>query len=275
MKTILKLSVLILCTLAAPHVHAQNTGLSTNSKEPVEITADKTLEWRRADNQFAATGNALAAQGTASIAAQTLIADYRKTPTASMEIYHLKATDNVVLTSEDSKAYGDNAVYDLDKGLATLTGQNLKLISPDQTITANDRFEYYVNEGRANAIGRAKVTRPKPEGGTDTLEADKISALFKENTKGNQTIDTMEAAGNVIITTPQEVITGAYAEYKADTNQAKINGGVTIRRGPNILEGDRAVVDLNTNLSQIFASKKSGERVRGVFYPGSDKKPAP
>lgn len=272
MKHILNVCIIFTCLILPAHVHAQ-TGLSTNSDEPVEITADKTLEWRRAENQFAATGNALAQQGTASIAAETLIADYRKTPASSMEVYYLEATQNVILSSQDSKAYGDKAQYDLDKGLATMTGKDLKLVSPDQTITAQDRFEYYIDEGRANAIGRAKVIRPKIQGGVDTLEADKISAFFTENASGKQELEKMEARGNVIITTPTEVITGAYAKYTAASNKANLNGGVTIRRGQNILEGDRAVVDLTTNLSQIFASEKTGQRVRGVFFPGSEKKP--
>ncbi|MCB1650450.1 MAG: ostA-like family protein [Alphaproteobacteria bacterium] len=262
-------------------------GLSTHRKEPIVIDAQKTMEWHRNDNRFIATGDVVASQGASSVRGQTLTADYRKGQTSSMEIYKMRAEGDVVLSSQDSKAYGDVAVYDLDAGLATLTGEGLKLVSPDQTVTADERFEYYVAEGRVNAIGRAKVVRPKPEGGgVDTLEADEISALFKENAQGQRVLDILEAKGHVVITTPSEVIRGAYAIYRSGTNKAEMSGGVKIERGPNILEGARADVDLTTNISRIFGDGSSGTsgdsssgassqggRVRGVFYPDSQDTP--
>lgn len=148
------------------------------------------------------------------------------------------------------------------------------MVSPDQTITAEDRFEYQVLEGRVVAVGRPKVVRPKPQGaGEDTLESDELVAILKDNGKGERVIDMMEAKGHVVITTPGEIVTGAYGVYKAGTNKIELSGGVTITRGPNVLEGERAVVDLDTNTSQMFGSPIAGGRVRGVFYPGSEKKP--
>ena len=245
------------------------------SKAPIEITADDTLEWYRDDKLFIARKNAKAKQGDTAINAQTLTAKYREAKGSDMEIYHITADQQVVLTSKDSKAFGDNAVYDIDNGLAVMTGQNLRMTSPDQTVTANDKFEYWVNDGRLNAVGNAKLVRPKPDGsGTDTLEGDKISAILKDNDKGERVLHSMEAIGNVVITTPTEVVTGAYGIYQADTNKATITGDVKIRRGPNILEGDKAEVDMNTNTSRMFGSEKTGGQVRGVFYPGSDKNPA-
>ncbi len=270
------LNILSLCLLGGFTISpalAQD-GLTTSSSDPVEVTADNTLEWLRNDEKFIATGNAKAKQGLSSVSGQTLTAQYRKSPKSSMEIYRITAEKDVVLETEDSQAYGDKAVYDLDTSLATLTGSDLKLISPDQTITANEKFEYFVDEGRANALGRAKVVRPKAQGGGfDTLEADKISAIFKDNPQGERVLHSMEAIGNVVIVTPTETITSAYGIYQADTNKAKLNGSVKIRRGQNTLEGDRAEVDLTTNVSQIFGAPQTGERVRGVFYPGSEKRP--
>lgn len=261
---------------------AADVGLTTNSKEPVEITADETLEWRRNDTQFIARGAALAKQGDASVAAETLTADYRKGATSSMEIYKLSADRNVVLKSGANTAYGDQGEYDLDKSLAILTGNDLKMVAPDQTITANERFEYWTEEGKINAVGRAKVTRPKVGSvGVDTLEADILTAMLKTDATGKRVLDTLEAKGKVVITTPSEVVTGAYGIYRAGSNKAQLSGGVTIKRGPNVLEGERAEVDLTTNISKIFGATPSGSitgpntgegaggRVRGVFYPGS------
>jgi lipopolysaccharide export system protein LptA len=258
---------------------AQENGFNTSSsKEPLEITADGTLEWMRESKTFIARENALAQQGTSSVKAQTLIAEYREPETGGgMQIWRVSAQKNVVLHSNESDAYGEDAVYDIDKGLATMTGGNLKMVSPDQTVTAKDKFEYWVNEGRMNAIGDAVVVRPKPEGGTDTLKADKVSAIFEDNAKGQRELSTLEATGNVVIITPDETITGAFGTYNADTNKANLTGGVKIIRGPNTLQGDRAEVDMNTSTSKIFGTTapnaKGTGRVKGVFYPGSEKKP--
>lgn len=238
------------------------------SDAPLEITADESLEWHRAEKVFIAKKNAVATQGEANIAAQTLTAHYREDVKGNMEIAKVTADQQVTITSNETIAYGQKAVYDLDTGLATMTGDNLKMVGPDQTVTAQDRFEYWMNEGRLSAIGRAKVTRLE-----DTVEADKVSATFMENTAGERVLDSMEATGNVVITTPTEVITGAYGIYRAKTNIAELTGGVQIKRGPNILEGEKAQVDLNTNVSKMYGSAQSGGRVRGVFYPGSEEKP--
>lgn len=263
-----------LLTGLSPAQAGQQAGSNANAEQPLEITADKTLEWLRGVKQFIARGNALAVQGTASVAAQTLTADYREGKESNIEIHTLTAENNVVLKSGTDTAYGDRAVYDLDQGLATLTGQDLRLVSPGQTITAQDRFEYWTNTGKVHAIGNAVVIRPKPQGGQDRLLAKKITATLKKDANGKQALDTIEAFDNVVITTPTEKITGAYGIYRAATNKAELTGGVTITRGPNILKGVRAVVDLNTNTSKIFGGGAgNNRRVSGTFFPGSENKP--
>lgn len=272
MNNIRILLIAIICVSAAPFAFAQGLPSSNNSKEPIEITANETLEWLRNDKRFIARANAKATQGDVSIASETLTADYREGQGSDMEIYKMKAVNNVVITSRENKAYGQEANYDVDQGMAVMTGDNLKMTAPDQTVTARDKFEYWVADGRIIALGNAMIERPKLTGGKDTLRADKISALLKENAKGERVLHSMEAIGNVVITTPTEVITGAYGIYKADTNKAEITGNVIIKRGPNILEGEKAEVDMTTNTSRMFGSPQNGGQVRGVFYPSSEKK---
>jgi lipopolysaccharide export system protein LptA len=97
---------------------------------------------------------------------------------------------------------------------------------------------------------------------------------MKETKQGRRELDTLEATGNVIIKTGAETVTGSYGIYRAATNKAELTGGVTIKRGENILQGARAEVDLNTNTSRMFGGAGGQQgRVRGVFYPGSEKKP--
>lgn len=246
----------------------------TNSEKdkPLEITADQTLEWHRNDKKYVARGDAVATQGNVSIHAETLTADYRENQTSNFDIYKMTADDNVIITSQGNEAFGDKAVYELDTGIATMTGKALKMIAPDQTLTARDKFEYGVTEGRLSAYGDVVVIRPN-----DKMQADKASAFFSQNTQSNgqRKLERLEAEGNVIITTATETLRGDRGVYRADTNIAEVTGHVKITRGPNVLEGERAEINLTTNVSRMFGnqtgtSSPTGKgRVKGVFYPSS------
>lgn len=253
--------LLLFVLLLAPSIAAAQM---ESSNEPLEVTADHSLAWDRAEQTFTATQNAIAKQGDTQVAAQALVADYREGDDTNFEIWRLTATNQVEISARDSTAYGQEAVYNLDEGKAVMTGDNLKLVSPDQTVTARDRFEYWVEAGRLVALGQAKATR-----GEDTLESDQIAATFKQDAKGQRVLDNLEAIGNVVITTPTEILTGDRGIYHSSSNTAKVTGNVQIRRGPNILEGARAEVDLTTNISTMYGAAEQGGRVRGVFYPGS------
>ncbi|MGB4057735.1 MAG: LptA/OstA family protein, partial [Alphaproteobacteria bacterium] len=247
------LAMTIVVTALASPALAQ----TTNSSQPLEITADGSLEWNRNEKLFIARNNALAKQGDTAIKAETLTAHYRDGEKGGMDIHHVNADGKVELRSKDSLATGQKADYDLDKAFAVMTGDNLKMTSPDQTVTAQDRFEYHVNEGKLLAIGGAKAIRKNIKGETNTLEADTISAILKDDAKGQRKLETLEAIGNVTITTPTEKVMGQRGIYHAATNKATMTGGVTLHRGPNILQGERAEVDMTTNTSQLFGGPAS------------------
>lgn len=257
-----------------------------NNGQPIEITATETVEWLRNQKQYVARKDVIVKQGAMEIHSDLLTADYREGAQSSMEIWQLTAEGNVKILDETTTAYGDHGVYDVSKGVAVLTGNDLKLVSPDQTVTARDRMEYHANERLAKAIGNATVVRAE-----DTVKADTLTAFFKDEAAGaapaaatdpakakpansplggGGNIDRLEADGNVVITTPTEKIYGSKAIYRADTNIANITGKVRLERGENVLEGNRAEVNLNTNVSKMFGSEKEGGRVRGVFFPGSE-----
>lgn len=252
----------LVCLSAVP-ARAQNA----NSDKQIDITADTSLEWHRDKSQYIANGNAMITQGNVTIRAGKIIADYRDTQKSGTEIYRLTAIDSVTIDNQGNTASGDHLVYEIDSGLATMTGKNLTMVSPDQIVTAEEKFEYNVAAATLRALGNAKVTRTG-----DTLNAETISATLKEDKNGKQVLDRLEAAGDVVITTPAETLTGARGLYTASDNTAQISGGVSIKRDQNILTGDRASVDLTTHVSRIFAAGNAGGpaggRVRGTFYPG-------
>ncbi len=246
--------------------YAQNTTTSKKgSKEPVEISAEKTLEWHQQDKQYIADGVVEVKQGDVTILADKVIADYHDDDKGgNVKIWRLTAEGNVRITNIDSTAIGNKAVYNVDKSIAILTGNNLKLTTPDQIITAQNRMEYDMGHGKAKAIGSAKITR-----GTDTLTADNITANFTKDKNGKQTLKAANANGHVVIKTPEETLSGNKGTYNAAKNTAEVKGNVKIVRGPNVLEGARAEINLTTNISKIFGAPESGQRVKGVFFPGS------
>lgn len=263
---------------------AAQSPVNPDRSKPLEITAEESLEWHRSELFFQAKKDVKAAQGTTTLYCDDLVAKYRDSEKSNIDIYSIKATGDVRIVSADSKAYGDEAIYNIDKGFAKMTGKDLRLLSEDQNVRANDQFLYWVAQGRLEAIGDAVAVR---EG--DKIEADKLIATFTDGEDGKRMLKTLEAVGNVVITTPTEILSGAYAHYSAQTSIAELKDNVRIARGESFLEGERAQVDLNTNISKIFGSasgsvtpsdtgtsevitteevNETGKtRVRAVFFP--------
>ena len=243
--------------------------LSSDRDAPIEISAGQTLEWHRNTKKYIARGQVVTRQGAVEIHSETLTADYKDGKDNAMDIWRLTADGQVHIRDGDNAAYGKQAVYNVEKGLAVMTGGDLKLVSPGQVITARDRLEYWTVKGEASAIGDAKVVQ-----GEDSLQAGTIKAFFKKDAQGKQTVDRLEAIGNVVIRTPEETLYGDKGVYNGATDTAELTGNVRIERGPNRLEGARAEVNLTTNISKMFGGGEAGSngRVRGVFYPGSEKK---
>ncbi len=261
---------IIICVMPFS-VQAQNAFNPDNNK-PVEITADESLEWHRNELYFLARKNVRAVQGDTVLLSELLTAKYRNGAGQGMDIYRITAEGNVRISTPQSKVFGGKAVYNMDDGYAIMTGKGLKLISTDQTVTARDKFEYWSATGKLIAIGNAVAIR---EG--DQIKADKMIALFSQDKGGKRTLKSLESIGHVVITTPDEVLTGDRATYDAATSTAEILDHVKITRGPNVLEGTRATLNTKTNISKLFGgvttTGEKGGRVRGVFYPGSTKKP--
>jgi lipopolysaccharide export system protein LptA len=91
-----------------------------------------------------------------------------------------------------------------------------------------------------------------------------------------QRIRRLEALGGVIITNKDQKATGDTGVFDMRTNTATITGNVVLSQGPNIMRGDRLVVDLKTGHSRLEAGSKGGsQRVQGLFVPSSvdQKKP--
>ncbi|MEK9796119.1 MAG: LptA/OstA family protein [Alphaproteobacteria bacterium] len=264
------LAALIVLAAAATAM-AQSLGFGGSGEGPIQIEADDGIEWQRANQLYLARGNARASQGGVHVEADELIAHYRANAAGENEIYRLDANGNVRIISENETATSDNAVYDIDQGVLVMTGQEIRLDTPEDTITARDSIEYYEQRRLAVARGDALAIR-----GDRRVRADTLTAHFTQGA-ANSEMDRIEAAGNVLVSTPGDIVRAERGDYSPKRGIAAVTGDVRITRGDTQLNGERAEVNLGTGESRILSSR-SGERVRGLFLPkagsgGADRTP--
>src|SRR5262245_28005070 len=87
---------------------------------------------------------------------------------------------------------------------------------------------------------------------------------------GEQRIKRLEARGGVVVTQKDQTVTGELGIFDMKTNTVTMTGGpVVMTQGPNVLKGDKLVVDLTSGVSRVESGKNGQGRVQGLFQPGS------
>jgi lipopolysaccharide export system protein LptA len=266
----------------------QDQGQQTRDQGTFEVTADRDLEWLQQDKAYVARGNAVAKRGTVTVMADLIVAYYRplaapggppkpepavKPASASQpgfdsgttEIWRVVAEGNVHIISEDKDAWGDRAEYDKDKSVVVLTGQHLKGSTLEDIVTARDSLEYWEDQGMAVARGNALIKKTNG----NTLAGDLIGGHFVKDSHGQSVLKTIEAQGNVVVTTLTDIVHGDQGVYDLDSKRTVLFGNVRASRGANTLEGASAEVNMTTGISQVFPGP--GQRVHGLFVHESSK----
>lgn len=149
---------------------------------------------------------------------------------------------------------------------ATFEG-NVKVVQGDTTMLSNTLLVFY-DGNEANGATKAS----------------KAAAPAQAPLGGSSAIRRLEAKGNVIVTQKDQVVTGETAIYDTKTNLVTMLGGVVLTQGPNVLRGDRLLVDMTTGISRV---ESDSGKVQGLFQssgqqqgggspllPGSGSKPA-
>lgn len=297
-------ALVLALVLAAGPAFAQGIGFggAGDDDKPLEVFADQGIEWHQDDQTYIARGNARAVKGNTTVRGDMLIAHYRKAASGGTEIWRVEAQGNVQIATPTEAAFGDKAVYTVDNGALVMTGKNLRLNTPRETITARDSLEYWEHKNLAVARGNAVVVT-----GDRRIRADVLTAQFKPANapasakpasakrapsapaptsstrakpaaKGSAPPDQsrlqrLDAYGNVVITTPEEVARGNRGVYLEETGIATLTGSVKITRGKNQLNGEAAEVNLRTGVSRIVSAKEgSGGPVRALIVP-EERKP--
>jgi lipopolysaccharide export system protein LptA len=217
--------------------------------------------------------------------------------TEGNEVYRLRADGNVHIFTQTDQAWGDQATDDLDQAVLVMTGNNLKLTTPTDTLTARDTVEYWSRKHMAVARGDAVVvTNDGRRISADTLVAYTIeqpaagSGAAGSNVpprnappSANPSDDPMaamagrlervEAFGNVSVRTVTDNVIGDRAVYVPDTGVAHVGGNVRITHGPNQINGAEAVVNMKTGVATLLAGDTG--RVTGLVIPNEQSNPLP
>jgi lipopolysaccharide export system protein LptA len=285
-------------TLAAMLAQAAAQGVSPlgglgaqDNGKPIGIEASNGIEWQQSNRVYIAHGDAKATRGDTSVFADTLYAYYRPVAQAqtvavskkgapdpvsggggSTEIYRLEADGHVRFTTPTQTMTGDHAVYDVDQTILVVTGKDLRLVTPRDTVTARDSIEWYDAKQLGVARGDALAVRDDRR-----VRGDVLTALMQKQGKdGPSRISRINANGNVIVSSADQIARGDAGIYNLDSGIATLAGHVRLTRGDNELRGRYGVVDLNSNVSRLLSAPPGAKvlaggsetaRVEGLLVP--------
>lgn len=134
-------------------------------------------------------------------------------------------------------------VRDKDK-VAVFSG-NVIVTQGDTTLRSKDLMVFY--DGSVGA----------PQGGDQPVQKGQIRKL--------------EATGGVVVKTKEQTATGDSGTFEMKSNTVTLVGKpVVLTQGPNVIRGQKLVVDLISGISKF-----EGGRVESLIVPGSLKEPGP
>jgi lipopolysaccharide export system protein LptA len=315
--------LIVAAGLVCPVHLASAEGIDLTQGGPIHITAQDGIEWRQAEQVVIAKGDAKAVRGTVTVTADRLFAWYRHkgdaaapaaqpvaaqpaatgltgaTDTEGNEVYRMRAEGNVHIYTATDQAWGDQATYDLDQAVLVMTGNALKLTTPNDTLTARDTLEYWSQKHMAVARGDAVVvtndarrisadtlvaytvdTSANQAGGKPAAPVQNASAPATQSAEGAPDsmaamvgkLQRVEAFNNVSVRTMTDIVTGDRGVYVPDTDVAHMGGHVRISRGQNQVNGSEAVVNMKTGIATLLAGDSG--RVTGLVTP-NDQSGAP
>ena len=246
---------------------------------PVIIEAEESVVCDEAAHKCVATGLASAQKGTSTVYGDVLTVYFKEGE--KREITEMTADGHVRMETPTEKAYGEHAHYDIALDRVILTGGNLKIETQKETLTARDSIEYDHAANKGTARGNAVARFPEKE---QLVQADTLVAYFKpsseESEEGDkkQTLERVEAEGNMLASGPNGVVTGDRGVYLEKTKIVEVFDNVKITQEQNVIEGQYATFDLDNDVAKVYThsphSPQTGpsKRIHGMIIPKSVKK---
>ncbi|MFS3136460.1 LptA/OstA family protein [Gluconacetobacter sacchari] len=260
----------------------------------ITVTAAGGFDWDQKTQTVTAYDRAQAVRGNVTVTADRLTAFYRRKasppgspapPSQSTdagsganEVYRLNALGHVHIFTDTDQAWGDRGVYDIDQAVMVLTGKGLKLVTPQDVLTARDSMEYYSQTRMSVGRGDATVTtndgrqiRADVLVGYSAQSSPHPAAQGSQPLTGSGKLEKVNAFGHVFVRTQTETVTGDRGVYVPDTGIARIVGNVHITRGQNQISGAAAIVNMHTGIATM--TEHPGGRVSGLIVPNEANPP--
>lgn len=127
-------------------------------------------------------------------------------------------------------------VRDKDK-MATFTG-NVKVVQGDTTMRCKTLVVFYEQQNKDGQQAQA---------------AAKTMPAAKPGPGGSSQISKLEASGGVTVVQKDQTATGDRALFDMKSNTVTLLGNVLVSQGPNVMRGEKLVVDLTTGVSRVDA----------------------
>jgi lipopolysaccharide export system protein LptA len=138
--------------------------------------------------------------------------------------------------------------------MATFSG-NVQVVQGDTTMKCKTLVVFYGPEaGAASAKPVATTTATTPG-----------------MPSGAQNIRRIEARGGVTVVTKDQNASGDLGVYDLKSKTITLSGNVVVSQGPNVMHGDRVVVDMVTGNARVESGEPGGNahqgRVRALILP--------
>jgi lipopolysaccharide export system protein LptA len=130
------------------------TGGTRLETETDRITARDSLEYWEKRNLAVARGNAIATRGENRLRADVLTAHFAKDADGKSRVRQVDAFDNIVITTPDEIVRSTRGIYDVETGIATLTG-SVK-ITRGQNQLNGEYAEVNLNTGVSKLFGSGR-----------------------------------------------------------------------------------------------------------------------
>lgn len=170
----------------------------------------------------------------------------------------------------------DTGVPNALQGFATNKDQPIQIEAASLEVRDKEKNAVFVGNvvvTQGDTVMKCKELRvfydqDDPKGGAKGAPKSTMKAA-QPGPGGRQSIRRLEARGGVIVTTKDQTATGHTGIFEMKTNTVTLSGDpVVITQGPNILKGERLVVDLTTSFARVEG------KVTGLFSTGGkDDKP--
>jgi lipopolysaccharide export system protein LptA len=129
-----------------------------------------------------------------------------------------------------------------------------------------DRIEVQDRADRAIFAGNVHATQAEL-----TLDTARLTVAYSSAPQGGGGVQIrrLDAAGGVVVRSPSETAKGDFGIYDLDKKLITVIGNVQLTRGPNVVNGQRLVINLDSGRAVIDGGppgvNASGGRVTGHF----------